>query len=410
MSRWMVVLALGCGFVGMLGCAKPPPMEPFRPEAKDYSRALPPGQLALRKIPPEMYPDFRTGFASRAGLEEATRHSIECLKRPSTQRYFPYGEITHDQALASLERFLEVLRSAKSADEFDAMIRGEYDVYQSVGCDDAGTVLFTGYYTPIFEGRLQRDARFRYPLYGLPPDLIKDTEGNVLGRQLPEGGSAPKYPTRREIESQRLLDGLEVAYVADPFESYVITVQGSARLRLADGSIYELGYAGNNGHEYSPVAQAMIRDGVMKREELSLQSMIGYFKAHPEQVYKYVWQNPRYVFFKNAPGGPFGSIGVPVTPYRSLATDKSIFPRACLSFVSTTLPRLYNGQVESLPYGAFALDQDTGGAIRAAGRCDVFMGIGSDAEAVAGRTYAEGKLYYIFLKSPNNSERMAKGE
>jgi membrane-bound lytic murein transglycosylase A len=85
----------------------------------------------------------------------------------------------------------------------------------------------------------------------------------------------------------------------------------------------------------------------------------------------------------------------PVTPYRTIATDKSIFPRGCLAFVSTNLPRESAG---SAPYRGFALDQDTGGAIRAAGRCDVYMGVGDSAGRLAGQTYQEGRLYYLFLK------------
>lgn len=370
---------------------------------KDYNRPLPPGQLALRKIPPEMYPDFSRGYYGRAGLEDSIRHSLEFFKRPSSKKYYPYGDISHERAVASLNELLRVLREARDPKEFDRMIRDRFDVYQSVGCDDVGTVYFTGYYTPIFDGRKQRDATYRYPLYKSPPDLVRDTEGNTTGRKTPNGQTSSGYPTRREIEEQRLLEGLEIAWLKDPFEAYVVSIQGSAKLRLADGSLWELGYAGNNGHEYTPVAKAMIADGKIKAEELSLQTLLAYFARHPEDVQKYCWQNPRYVFFQETKGGPYGSINVPVTPYRSIAVDKKVFPRGCAAFVDTTLPRADTspqggGTIRQLPFGEFVMDQDTGGAIQAAGRCDVYMGVGAGAEAVAGRTGAEGKLYYIFAK------------
>lgn len=364
---------------------------------KDYYRQLPPGQLALRKIPPEMYPDFARGFAGREGLEQAIRYSIEYLNKPSSRKYYPYGDISHDRALASLHAFLLVLQQAQSGQQLDQMIRERFDVYMSVGCDDQGTVLYTGYYCPIFEGRKQRDSVFRYPLYRSPPDLIRDVEGNTQGRRTADGRIVP-YATRREIEEQRQLEGTEIAWLKTPFEAYVVSVQGSAKLRLADGTLWELGYAGNNGHEYKPIAEPMIADGVLKKADLSLQTLLRYFQQHPEQIEKYVWQNPRYIFFKETTGGPYGSIGVPVTRFRSLATDKTIFPRACLAFIDTSLPQHSPGGVTIRPHAEFALDQDTGGAIRAAGRCDVYMGVGPDAEALAGRTYAEGDLYYIFLK------------
>lgn len=378
-------------------------MEPFQPRPlKDYSKPLPPGALALRKIPPEQYPDFSRGFYNRGGLEQAIRYSLEYLAKPSSQKYFPYGDVTHARAVRSLERFLEVLREAQTPQDLDRLVRRDFEVYESVGCDGHGTVFYTGYYTPIFDGRKQPEGPFRYPLYRIPPDLVKDEEGQILGRRTPDGRIVPYY-TRRELEEGRLMDGYEIAYVKHPFEAYVITVQGSAKLRLADGSLYELGYSGNNGHDYTPCWERMVSDGILKREELSLQALLSYFSRHPDQVQNYTWDNNRYVFFKEAPGGPFGSLNTPVTPYRTIATDKQVFPRACLAFVVTDLPRLRGGAVETLPYSGFALDQDTGGAIRAAGRGDVYMGVGSSAEAVAGRTGAEGRLYYVFVRESGSA-------
>jgi len=381
------------------GCQKPMKEEPWQPPkvAKDYARPLPPGKLALRKIPPEQYPDFSRAYHDRVGLEQAVRYSLEYLGRPSSRRYFPYGDISHERAVASLKAFLQLLHDAHAPDELDRLIRERFDVYQSVGWDGSGTVYFTGYYTPIFDGRKTRDGEFRYPLYRLPPDLAKDAEGQTLGRRTADGRLLP-YWTRREIEEQRLLAGQEIAWLRDPFQTYVVTVQGSAKLRLADGSLYELGYAGNNGHEYVSVGQRLVADGKIDANELSLQAMMRYFAAHPEQVSQYCWQNPRFVFFKETRGGPFGSINVPVTARRTLATDKTVFPRACLAFIDTQLPVLEGARVRTAPYAGFALDQDTGGAIRAAGRADLYLGVGGEAEALAGRTGSEGKLYYLFVK------------
>ena len=127
--------------------------------------------------------------------------------------------------------------------------------------------------------------------------------------------------------------------------------------------------------------------------------MIDYFKNNPALVDTYVWRNPRFVFFKTQDGEPRGSLNEQVIPLRTIATDKSIFPRGCLTFISTRLPRQTAGMVSNQFYSGFALDQDTGGAIRAPGRCDVYMGIGDEAGKLAGQTYQEGKLYYLFLKS-----------
>jgi len=131
---------------------------------------------------------------------------------------------------------------------------------------------------------------------------------------------------------------------------------------------------------------------------MSLKAMIEYFKQHPEEVESYTKMNPRFVFFQIEKGEPRGSINEEVTAYRTIATDKTIFPPGCLAFLSTVLPVDKGGTITEGSYAGFALDQDTGGAIRAPGRCDVYMGQGDKAGSLAGRTYQEGKLYYLFIK------------
>ena len=126
--------------------------------------------------------------------------------------------------------------------------------------------------------------------------------------------------------------------------------------------------------------------------------MIDYFKKNPSQIETYINNNPRFVFFRLEEGQPMGSLNEPVIAMRSIATDKSIFPRGALTFIKTNLPRVENSGVNIRYYNGFALDQDTGGAIRAPGRCDVYMGEGDMAGKLAGKTYQEGKLYYLFLK------------
>jgi membrane-bound lytic murein transglycosylase A len=387
-------------------CRQPEEMKPFEPVQKDYARPLEPGELALEKVSPENYPDFSRGYFQQAGLERAIDYSLEYLSKPSSRRYYPYGVISHGHVRASLEAFKELLRDVRSPEELDRRIRNEFDVYRSKGWDRKGTVFYTGYYTPIFEGRKERTGAFQYPLYGMPPDLEKDADGNILGRRTSDGRLVPYY-SRREIEQGNLLAGHEIAWLKDPFEVYVVTVQGSAKLRLADGSLYELGYTANNGHEYVSVAQQMVADGVLQPDRISLQNMIRYFKRNPDRVDYYTWQNPRYVFFREEEGGPYGSIGVPVTAYRTIATDKAVFPRAALAFTDTRITRVLQDQLVEVPFQSFILDQDTGGAIRAAGRADIYVGVGDRAEAVAGRVGAEGQLYYLFLKNYDPAEDLA---
>ena len=242
---------------------------------------MPEGALALRRIKPEAYPDFSRGYYNRAGLEQAIRHSLDYLAKPSSRRYFPYGR-NQSRAGGSISGALSDDSGGNHvAGGIETHIRREFDVYQSVGCDGRGTVYFTGYYCPIFDGRRERDGRVQIPALRLArPDLVKDEEGRTLGAERLTLVSS-RTTRSGQMEQAGLLDGLEVAWLRDPFEAYVVTVQGSAKLRLADGSLYELGYAGNNGHEYTPVSAAMVADGVIGRNEISLQTLLKYFASIP---------------------------------------------------------------------------------------------------------------------------------
>jgi len=378
------------------GCG--PKEEPItRDDQKDYYRQLPPGERALVKLTdPSLFPDFSYGFYRKTNLEQAALNSLNYMSKKSSKEFFPYGDITHDRAVASIMAFIEVINSAKSPEELDAVIKERFDIYQSRGCDEAGTVLFTGYYRPIFDARMKPDDKFKYPLYKRPPDLERVPETGVYQRK---GGGA--YLTRAEIDNGALAGkDLELCYLSDAFEAYIVTVQGSGKLKLQDGSFLEIGYHGDNGHEYTSVGQTLVEKGLIEPADLSLQGLIRFFKENPEQLNNSLAVNDRYVFFTPRTGGPFGSLNEPVSPYRTIATDKEVYPRACVAFLQTELPARSrsDGTIRNHKYEAFALDQDTGGAIRAAGRCDIFLGTGPEVGELAGRTLAEGMLYYIFVK------------
>jgi membrane-bound lytic murein transglycosylase A len=368
-----------------------------------YDNPLLPGQSALRKITdPYEIPDFTMACFDQANLRTAIDRSLNYLKKPSSQQFFPLDDITHKRAVDSLNAFAEMMDSRMTARSMNEAIRSKFDVYMSVGCDGDGTVLFTGYYTPIFDGSMKRTERFKYPLYKMPEDLVKGPDGETLGMR-GTGGVMTQYPPRSIIESTKMLDGTELIWLSDPFEVYIAHVQGSAKIRLPNNKLITVGYAANNGHDYKSISKELVNDGRLRTDQLSLSAMIDFFKNNPNLVNTYVWRNPRFVFFKIQQGEPRGSLNEQVIPLRTIATDKSIFPRGCLTFISTRLPQETAGTVSNQFYSGFALDQDTGGAIRAPGRCDVYMGIGDRAGKLAGQTYQEGKLYYLFLKTTDTT-------
>ncbi len=374
---------------------------PLKEVAKPvYDRPLQPGQPALRRITnPMEIPDFSLACFDVDGLKPAIERSLNYLSKPSSKEFFPVSGISHQAAMDSLREFSSLLDSGLRGSELSAAILERFDVYMSVGCDDEGTVLFTGYYTPIFEGSFERSEHFKYPLYKQPLNLLKDMRGEVLGRRMADGSVKP-YPPRAVIEDAMLVRGRELVWLSDPFEAYIAHIQGSAKIRLPNGDLETVGYVAHNGHEYRSMSRALVNDDKMPNSRMSLAAIIKYFKEHPDEVRRYTRLNPRYIFFDRQEGDARGSLNEPVTPMRTIATDKSIFPRGCLTFVSTTLPWNDCGSIALRPYDGFMLDQDTGGAIRAPGRCDVYIGVGDAAGELAGQTYQEGKLYYLFLKQP----------
>ena len=377
-----------------VGCQKPSAVV-----APQYDKPLAPGQLALRKITnPAEIPDFTSACHNLANLSTAIDNSLDYLKKPSSNQFYPYADITHEQVVKSLTAFKDLLKSGLTGSQLNDAIRQKFDVYMSVGCDDAGTVLFTGYYTPIFSGSTIKTAQYQYPLYRQPDDLVKDDKGQILGRKSANGQITP-YPARAEIENSNMLAGKEIVWLDDPFKVYIAHVQGSAVIRMPDGRLVTYGYAANNGYEYKSIIKQLISEGKIPPDRISLASLMDYFKANSALVRQYTQINPRFVFFRQAEqGGPHGSLNEPVIAYRSIATDKTIFPRGALTFFATNLPRQIGNTTYTDPFAGFALDQDTGGEIRAAGRCDIYLGIGDEAGKLAGQTYQEGKLYYLFLK------------
>jgi membrane-bound lytic murein transglycosylase A len=387
-------LLLVIAFSVLAGCQKRTSLvvRDYPKPQKDYNRLLPPGELALRKITdPNQIPDYTLACSDTGHLQEAIANSLNYMAKPSSKRFYPYGDITYEQAVRSLQELQNLVTLKLPPQQMNAVLRERFDTYISVGCDDQGTVLYTGYYTPIFDGSSTRTDRFKYPLYKPPADLLKGPDGTILGQRGPDG-KIQQYPSREDIQNSNTLAGNELVWLSDPFEVYIVHVQGSAKIRMPSAQIETVGYAAHNGWEYQGIVHKMIADGKISGKNINLKAMIDYFKAHPDEVDMYVNKNPRFVFFRFGEGDPRGSLNEPVIPFRTIATDKSIYPRAMFAFVSAALDR---------PVG-FALDQDTGGAIRAAGRCDVYMGVGDHAAELAGGTYREGQLYYLFIKPDND--------
>ncbi len=383
----------------LTGC-KGKPQGPYDLPEDDAWRQIAPGENPFVEVTDEavMREMFVNAWDTKSNtLMEAMSLSSAWFKKPSSKSFYPIAGIEFDRAQKSVDRMIELMNTSLSRDEFVEKALAEFAVYQTKGYNTKNETLFTAYCSVVLNGSMSPDDKYKYPLYKRPADLATDPKtGQPLGRALPGGGYEP-YPTRREIEESGMLAGTELVYLDSPLDAYIAQVNGSAKIRLTDGRPVYVGYHGKTDRPYKGLGAQLKEQRLVPSSQLSLRGVRDYFRDHPEKQMDFIYNSEHYVFFKDYEGGdwPAGSLGFRVTEKRSLATDKTIFPRGSLMFVDTEIPTY---ETEFVPFKQFMLDQDTGGAIRAAGRADIFMGIGKAAELIAGKQYRKGKMYYIFLK------------
>jgi membrane-bound lytic murein transglycosylase A len=321
--------------------------------------------------------------------------SLHYLDTPAaTKAYqnYPVQGIDRDRVRRSLVRFRQLVSTSRNAGELQAAVKKEFVFYQSIGKDNKGTVQFTGYYEPIYQASRKQTAEFKYPLYKLPADFSnwKDPMPERLQLEGADGLQSGKSA----------LAGSEIFWMRDRFEAILIQIQGSAELNLPDGTKTTVGYAGGTNFAYTSIGKELAKDGKVTPSQLTLPGVIRYFRENPQELNVYIPRWKRFVFMKETfKGEPMGSINVPVTPDRSIATDKSMMPPGALALVYTQLPYVNGGSIQQKLVSRYVLDQDTGSAITGPGRVDYFMGTGKVAGDRAGVTGGPGQLYYLLLKS-----------
>jgi len=274
--------------------------------------------------------------------------------------------------------------------------------------------LFTGYYEPLLEGALRPDARFRWPVHRRPPELVEvdlglfreDLRGRRIAGRVDDDGRLRPFPDRAAIERGVLAGrGLELLWVDDPIGLFFLHIQGSGRVRLRDGRTLRLVYAGQNGHPYRAIGRDLVEMGALAPEEVSLFTIRAWLEAHPAAAPALMRRNPSYVFFRLAGEvregeGPPGTLGVPLTPARSIAVDRRFWPLGIPFFLDVPVP-FPEGE---RPWRALVVAQDTGGAIRGVVRADVFWGTGPRAEWIAGHMRARGRMWVLL---PRRTMRVA---
>jgi membrane-bound lytic murein transglycosylase A len=346
--------------------------------------------------------------AAFATFQSSCRPLLRAIPRKSEMRpiYFALthicrqavavGRLTEEQARAFFERNFRPLRITKLG-------------------DSAG--FLTGYYEPIVDGSRFPTGIFKVPIFRRPRDLVPPLNSTGPGfpnrgqslRRTPSGELVPYYDRGEILDGA--LDGqhLEICWIKDPTDALLIQIQGSARVRLEDGTMLRITYDAHNGYPYVPVGRILIERKLIPREEMSVERIREWMRTNPQSAEEVRRQNRSFVFFRIAglsdEGEAVGAQGVPLTPGRSIAVDNSLHVYGTPFFIQTGLPLANEKRPAS--FDRLMIAQDTGSAIVGPARADIYWGAGDQAGHIAGHLRHPGKFAMLV---PRELDPVAAGE
>lgn len=275
----------------------------------------------------------------------------------------------------------------------------------AISGDDGPDGLFTGYFEPELSGSKEPGPEYPVPLYGRPPDLVlfdsavpRDPSARGLKRGRIVDGRARAYFSREEIDRGALEGRVEpILYLRDRVDAFFLHIQGSGRVRLADGGVQRVAFAAKSGQPYTPIGRILVEGNEIEKDRVSMQSIRAWLRSNPDRADAVMWRNRSYIFFRLIDGdpglGPPGAQGVPLTPGRSLAVDRRFHAYGSLFWLDTTAPSGEDGGEQI--FRRLMIAQDTGSAILGAVRGDVFWGAGDRAGEIAGRMKSTGRLHAL---------------
>lgn len=314
---------------------------------------------------------------------------------------------------AALGRVCALGQSVPKGDEAAArqFFESAFTPYALVSSDGPDSGMVTGYYEPVIEGSRWYNAITRYPIFGVPDDLITvdlaTVNPELRGLRLRgrvEGRRLVPYPTRAEIDARGpSYPAPVIAWTADPVALFFLQIQGSGQVRLDGAERIRIGFADQNGHPYRSLGRYLIDRGEMPLEQASMQGIQAWAAANPAKLREALNANPSYVFFRELPvteDGPPGALGTPLVSGYSLAVDRRWVPLGAPVYLSTTYP-LSEERLDRLMAA-----HDVGGAIRGVVRADFFWGTGAEAGTLAGRMRQQGRMWLLWPKGepPPRSE------
>ena len=297
-------------------------------------------------------------------------------------------------------------RSAVEARAFFERQFAPFEIFPDAEPSGPEGAFFTGYFEPVTEGSSEQSASFQAPILARPVDLVTLARGEHLkGCDVPltsarrVGGRLQPFPDRTAIDAGALAgQGLELVWLKDRVEVFIIQVQGSAQVKLKDGRRIRLRYDGRNGWPYTSIGRLLIEERAIASHEMSLEALTNWLRAHPRKAESVMRRNRSYVFFAIADGlgessGPVGGADIPLTPGRSLAVDRGMWSYGLPFWVDVERPLPDGGGRDR--WQRLMIAQDTGTAIVGTGRIDIFVGSGAGAGSLAGRQRHHGRLFVL---------------
>ncbi|HYD38424.1 MAG TPA: murein transglycosylase A [Allosphingosinicella sp.] len=357
-----------------------PKQRPPAPPAPPAAEAKPPTAAALGISPGTDVPAIDEAAARRA----LAAFAISC---PALLRREDASGLTRpadwQQACA-----VATLGNVGSAAGFFA------EHFEAVQVGD-GKAFATGYYEPEIAGSRTFGPGYEVPVYRKPPDLVEVDAATAEAAGTPrrgrlENGVIVPYFDRSEIEDGALAGrGLEIAWAADAIDLFFLQIQGSGRLRLPDGSVMRIGYAGQNGRDYVGIGKLMKDRGLLAPGRTTMQDLVAWLRDHPEEGRAIMRENKSYVFFQELTGpGPLGALNLPVTPRATVAADPRFVPLGAPVILA----------LDRAEANGLWIAQDTGGAIKGANRFDTFWGAGAEAARIAGGMTGRGRSWLLLPK------------
>ena len=342
--------------------------------------------------------------ASLIHVLESQKHYLE--SRPESEEIsIGSFRVSNDVLFESVNDMLDFLQTNPDHAQLTQFITSNYLFFQAGGRKSkwGRKMLVTGYYEPLFNGSLTKEAPYLTPLYRRPSELVQrigPTGKKEVGRYDSERNLIDFW-TRKEIDTEHHLAGNELVYLQDPFDAYLLHVQGSGKIAFPDGSVKAVGFAGANGLTYKSIGKYLVDQKIMKLKEVNIPAIRGYLDKHPDELYPLLHQNPRYIFFQWGDNkGPRGSSGEPLTAGRSIAIDPQALPAGTIAYLKSEKPVLDAKHTIKhwQPMNRFVFPQDSGSAIKGTGRVDVFWGSGDYAKTAANHMAHSGELYFLIKK------------